>query len=92
VQIRKGKLCGRTLKIYQIYDKLNLNIIFKSYVSYHDLQGLRNSLDYFERLQKKLFVMIQQLGPSTFFLSLLHLLKDYEIIALKFYMHYMLQD
>jgi len=31
-----------------------------------DLKGLRNSLDYFERLWKILFVMIQQLGPPMF--------------------------
>jgi hypothetical protein len=29
---------------------------------------LHNSCDYFERLQKKLFVMIQQLGFPTFFI------------------------
>jgi hypothetical protein len=44
------KLCGRTLKAYQIQDKPNLNNIFKSYLDYHDLERLHNSIDYFERL------------------------------------------
>jgi hypothetical protein len=37
---------------------LNLDNIFKSYLSYHDMKSLRNSLDYFERLRKNLFAMI----------------------------------
>jgi hypothetical protein len=41
------------LKTFQIQDELNLNNILKSYLSYHDLEGLHNSLDYFEKLQKK---------------------------------------
>jgi hypothetical protein len=69
MQIRKGNLCGRTLKAYQIWDKPNSNDIFKSYLGYHDLEGLHNSPNYFERLWKKLFVMIQQLGPPTFFVT-----------------------
>ncbi len=67
MQIRKGKLCGKTLKTYQIRNKPNWDNIFKSYLSYHILEGLCNSLDYFERLWKTLFAMIRQLGPSTFF-------------------------
>jgi hypothetical protein len=67
VQIWKGKLCGKTLKTYQICDKPNLNNIFKSYSGYCDLKSLCNSFDYFERLQKNLFVMIQQLNFPTFF-------------------------
>jgi hypothetical protein len=54
VQIRKGKLCGRILKTYQVRDKPNLDNIFKSYLGYCGLEGLRNSPDYFERLQKNL--------------------------------------
>jgi hypothetical protein len=54
------------------------------------LEGLHNSLDYFERLQKKIFAVIRQFGPPIF-LSLLHLPKEYEILSLKFYIHYMLQ-
>jgi len=64
--IRKGKLCGKVLKAYQIQDKPNLDNIFKSYFGYRDLESLHNSPDYFERLQKHLFAMIQQLGPPTF--------------------------
>jgi len=68
VWIWKGKLCGRTLKTYQIQDKSNLDNIVKSYLCCHDLEGLCNAPDYFERLRKKIFVMIQQLGPPTFFI------------------------
>ncbi len=65
--IWKGKLCGRTLKAHQIQDKPNLDNILKSYLSYRDLEGFCNSINYFEKLWKKLFIMIQQLGPLTFF-------------------------
>jgi hypothetical protein len=34
VQIRKGKLCGRTLKTYQVQKKQNINNILKSYLGY----------------------------------------------------------
>jgi hypothetical protein len=33
------------------------------------MESVHNSLDYFERLQKNLFAMIQQLGPPTFFVT-----------------------
>jgi len=55
VRIQKDKLCGRTLKAYQVWDKPNLNNIFKSYLGYCDLEGLCNSFDYFERLWKKIY-------------------------------------
>jgi hypothetical protein len=42
VYICKGKINGRSL-----------NKIFKLYLRYHDLEGLRTSLDYFESLPKK---------------------------------------
>jgi hypothetical protein len=61
------KLFGRTLKAYQVHNKLNLNNIFKSYLGYHDLKGLCNSPDYFVRLLKKLFAMIRQLNLPMFF-------------------------
>ncbi len=44
VWIQKGKLCGKTLKAYQVWDKLNLDNIFKSYFSYCDMEGLHNHL------------------------------------------------
>ncbi len=69
MQIWKRKLCGRTLKAYQIRNKPNLDNIFKSYIGYHDLESLHNSLDYFERLQKTLFAMIRQLSFPTFFVT-----------------------
>jgi hypothetical protein len=47
VWIWKGKLCGKTLKAYQLGGKPNLDNIFKSYLGYHDLEGLCNSFDYF---------------------------------------------
>jgi hypothetical protein len=69
VHIQKGELCGRSLKVYQVWDKPNLNDIFKSYLGYHDLEGLHNSPNYLERLRKILFAMIQQLGPPMFFVT-----------------------
>ncbi len=68
MQIWKWKLCGKTLKVYQVRDKPNLDNIFKLYKGYHDLEGLHNSIDYFEKLQKNLFIMIRQLSPPTFFI------------------------
>jgi len=53
VQIRKGKLCGRILKTYQIQNESNLENIFKSYLGYCDLEGLHKSPNYFEKLRKK---------------------------------------
>ncbi len=47
-----------TLKAYKMRNKQNLDNIFKSYLHYRDLEGLHNSLDYFERLWKKIFTMI----------------------------------
>ncbi len=67
--IWKGKLCGRTLKVYQVWDKPILDNIFKSYLGYHDLKGLHNSPNYFERLQKHLFAPIWQFSPPTFFIT-----------------------
>jgi hypothetical protein len=52
-KIREGKLCGRTLKAFQVRNTPNLNNIFKSYKGFHDLKYLRNSSDYFEKLKKK---------------------------------------
>jgi hypothetical protein len=69
VWIQKEKLCGRTLKVYQIWDKPNLNNIFKLYLGHRNMEGLHNSPNYFERFQKKLFAMIWQLGPLMFFVT-----------------------
>ncbi len=67
MQIRKQKLCRKTFKKFQVQDKPHLDNIFKSYLSYRDLQGLPNSHDYFEKLRNFLFIMIRQLSPPTFF-------------------------
>jgi hypothetical protein len=69
VWIWKGKLCDNTLKVYQVWNKPNLDNIFKSYLSYRDLKSLRNPPNCLKRLQKTLFVMIQQLGPPMFFIT-----------------------
>jgi hypothetical protein len=70
VWIWRGKLCGKTLKVYQVQNKPNLDNIFKSYLGYRDLEGLHNSNDYFKRLQKKnLFAMIWQLGFPMFLVT-----------------------
>jgi len=67
VWIWNGKLCGRTLKVYQVQYKPNLGNIFKPYLNYHYLEILCNSFEYFQRLWKKLFVVIRQFGLPTFF-------------------------
>jgi hypothetical protein len=59
VCIHKGKLNGRSLKAFEVWNKSNSNKIFKSYLRYHDLKRLRTSLNYFESLQKNLFAMIR---------------------------------
>jgi len=65
--MQKGKLCDRILKAYQLQNKPNLNNVFKSSFHICDLESLHNSLDYFERLWKKLFAIIQQVGLPMFF-------------------------
>jgi hypothetical protein len=40
---------------FQVRDKLNLDNIFKSHLSYHDLQGLHNSLDYLKGYERIYF-------------------------------------
>ncbi len=57
------------LNAYQVWDKPNLDNIFKSYLSYHDLESLCNSPNCFEKLQKKLVIMIYQFGPLLFFVT-----------------------
>jgi len=60
-------LSGRTLTTPQIVEEPNLDKILQSYIGFCDLKRLRTSLDYSQGLRKKLFVMIRQLGPLTFF-------------------------
>jgi hypothetical protein len=52
----KGKFCGRTSKSSQVQNKPNLDNIFKSYLGYHDLEGLQNLLYYFERLYGRVYL------------------------------------
>jgi hypothetical protein len=63
------KLCNITLKTSWVQNKPKLDNISKSYLHYYDLEGLHNSLDYLEGLQKNLFVMIWQFGPPIFFVT-----------------------
>jgi hypothetical protein len=67
VQIKEKQLCGRTLKIFKVQNKPNLVNIFKSYLGYHDLQGLCNSHDYFEKLRKKIICNDQATWYSNIF-------------------------
>jgi hypothetical protein len=48
----------------------NLDVILHFDLGYMDLLGLLISLDYLSQLQKNVFVMIQQLGPPTFFVTI----------------------
>jgi hypothetical protein len=45
------KLNGRSLKAFEVWDKLNLDKISKSYLGYHDLKRLHTFIDYLESLQ-----------------------------------------
>ena len=47
-----------------------LEKILESHIGFRDLEKLRTSPDYIEGLRKKLFAMIRQLGPPTFFITL----------------------
>jgi len=65
----KKKLNGRSLKAFEVWNKPNLNKIFKSYWRYCDLEMLCTSPYYLENLFKKLFIMIKQIGPPTCFVT-----------------------
>ncbi len=69
MRIQKGKLCGKTLKTYQVWNKSNFDNIFESYLGYNDLEGLCNSPHYFERLLKNLFAIVHQQGLPTFIVT-----------------------
>ena len=59
------------LTVGQIAEKLNLDKILQSHIGFCELEKLQTSLDYIERLRKTLFAMIRQLGPQTFFVTLI---------------------
>jgi len=68
IQIRKGQLQGRKVLAKDVNYKPNLEKILKSDIGYIDLKKNRTSLDYFEHINKNVFVMIRQLGPPNFFI------------------------
>ena len=70
VRIRKGQLKGRNLMAKDVRKKPNLDRILKSDIGYRDLKAIRTSPDYLENIRKKLYAMIRQVGPPTFFISL----------------------
>jgi hypothetical protein len=74
-----------------VQNKPNLDNIFKSYLGYHDLEGLCNSPDYFESYKKNIFAIIQQLGLPTFFVTFTSTKRLWDPL-IKLYTHYMLQD
>jgi len=78
VCIHKGKLIGRSLKAFEIWNKPNLDKIFKSYLRYCDLERLHTSPNYLESLQKKLFAMIRQVGPPTLFVTFTSIEKSWD--------------
>jgi hypothetical protein len=52
----KGKFCGGISKSSQVQNKPNLDNIFKSYLGYHDLEGLHNLLYYLKRLYGRVYL------------------------------------
>ena len=69
IRIRKGKLKGRKLIVKDVKSKSNLHCILKLDIGCMDLRTIRTSPDYLQQLCKKIYVMIRQLGPPTFFVS-----------------------
>ncbi len=67
--IHKGKLLGCQFQAHDVINKPNLDVILHSNLGYMDLSGLHTSFDYLSRLRKDVFVMIQQVGPPTFFVT-----------------------
>ena len=54
----------------QVVKELNLDKLLQSYIGFCDLKKLQTRPNYVEGLRKKLFAMIRQLGPPTFFIIL----------------------
>jgi hypothetical protein len=69
VRIRKWQLKGQKLIAKDVKTKPNLDHILKSNIGYIDLKTIRTSPDYLQHRHKKLYAMICQLGPPTFFVS-----------------------
>jgi hypothetical protein len=67
---KKRQINGKTLTTSQIVQEPNLDKILQSHIGFRDLERLRTSPDYIQGLRKKLFAMIRQLGPFTFFITL----------------------
>jgi len=69
VHICIGKFLRRQLQARDVINKPNLDVILHFDLGYMDLSGLCTSFVYLSRLRKDVFVMIRQLGPSTFFVT-----------------------
>jgi hypothetical protein len=79
-RIRKGKLCVRTLKAFQVWNRTNLNNIFKSYIGYCDLEDLQFTW-LFWKVIKNLFGMIWQLSLSMFFVTFTSIEKLWDLFV-----------
>ncbi len=64
-----GRLLRCQLQACDVINKQNLDVILHSDLGYMDLSRLHTSLDYLSRLRKDVFAMVQQLSPSTFFIT-----------------------
>jgi hypothetical protein len=80
VCIHKGKLLGRQLQACDFINKLNLNVILNSDLRCMDLSRLCISPYY---LSQKIFVMIQQLGRPTFFVTFFTSVESKWLLLLK---------
>jgi len=69
IRIRKGKLKGRKLLAKDVKYKPKLDNILKSDIGYIDFEYIIISLDYLQQIKKKIFAMIHQQGPPTFFVT-----------------------
>ncbi len=68
VHIRKRKLLGCQFQASDVINKPNLDVILHFDLRYVVFSRLRTSSDYISWF-KKYFAIIQQLGPSTFFVT-----------------------
>jgi hypothetical protein len=66
--IRKGQLKGKNIKERDVNSNPNLDRILKLDIGYMNLKAIRTSPHYQRHTCKKIYAMIRQLGPPTFFI------------------------
>ncbi len=62
-------MLDHVLRISDVSTNLNLDQTLKLDLGYKKLSHIRTFLDYLDHFCKDVFIMIRQLGPSTFFVT-----------------------